>query len=123
MVRAFTPDDVEQLKMVHAKYFAHEFQLPDFLNYIFAFVVQDEWGIVTFGGIRDIAECITVTDRSRSAKDKVVAMYQVLNTSVSICKSMGYDQIYAWSQVPQYARQLKKYGFRPPDGESLIFDL
>lgn len=123
MIRAFSPSDIEELKRIHYLNFADEFHLPDFMDYVCAFVVEDAHGIITFGGIRDIAECVTVTDKSRNPKDRIRALYQILDASVFVCRKMGYDQIYAWSQNPQWARRLQRNGFRPPAGQSLILDL
>lgn len=123
MIRAFSPSDLEELKRIHLLHFRDEFNLPDFMRYVCAFVVEDEKGIVTFGGIRDIAECVTVTDKDRDPRDRIRALYQVLDASTFVCRKMGYDQIYAWSQNPMWARRLIKNGFRPPVGQSLILDL
>lgn len=108
---------------IHAENFADEFPLPDFLDYVCAFVVEDEKGILTFGGIRDIAECVTVTDKTRDPRERLKALYQVLDASVYIAQKMKYDQLYVWSQNPKWARRLRRNGFRPPDGQSLILDL
>jgi hypothetical protein len=123
MIRAFLPSDLEELKRIHAKHFANEFHMPEFWDYVCAFVVEDEQGIITFGGIRDIAECVTVTNKDRNASDRIQALYNVLDASVFVCQKNGYDQIYAWSQNPKWAKRLRKNGFRPPVGESLILDL
>jgi len=123
MIRAFSPNDMEELERIHQKHFKDEFDLPNFMNYICAFVEEDEQGILTFGGIRNIAECVTVTDKDRNASDRIKALYQIMDASVFVCNKMGYDQMYVWSQNPKWAKRLKKNGFRSPDGASLILDL
>jgi len=124
IVRVFQPSDLDELKRIHSEHFASEFEIPDFTQYLNAFVVEDEKGIITFAGIRDIAECVTVTDKSRCAKDRAKALINVLDVSVFTCAKMGYDQIYAWSQSPQWAKRLvKTAGFKTPKGQSLILDL
>ena len=81
MIRSFDPSDLDELKRIHSLHFKDEFYLPDFMDYICAFVVEDEQGIITFGGIRDIAECVTVTNKDRDPKDRIRALYQILDAS------------------------------------------
>src|SRR5262245_30101695 len=123
MIRAYQPTDLCELKRIHEKHFAREFDLPDFMHYVCAFVVEDDRGIITIGGIRDIAECVTVTNKDRTPKDRIRALYHILDASIFVARSMGYDQMYAWSQNPKWARRMRKNGFRPSAGESLILDL
>lgn len=123
MIRALTPADIPELTELHARHFAHEFTLPEFMNYVCAFVVEDETGIITAGGIRNIAECVLVTDLSRDPRVRARALYQMLDASTFVCSKSGYDQMYAWSQNPKYTKRLIKNGFRLPQGQSLILDL
>lgn len=122
-IREFRPDDVEEVRRIHATHFANEFNFPDFMNYICAIVIEDEQGIITAGGIRDIAECVAVTNMYRSAHDRIKALYHLLGASKFVCKDVGYDQIYVWSQNFKYTRRLKRNGFKLPAGQSLILDL
>lgn len=122
-IRAFTPADLDELKRIHSLHFANEFHLPDFLQYICAFVIEDEQGILTIGGIRDIAECVAVTNLDRGAVDRAKALYKLLDASTFVCRKSDYDQMYVWSQNPRYSRRLMKNGFRLPQGQSLILDL
>jgi len=125
MIRALNHSDLAELERLHSIHFANEFTLPDFMSYICAFVVTDDndRGIVTAGGIRDIAECVLVTDLSRDPRVRIRALYQMLDATTFVCKKSGYDQMYVWSQNPRYTRRLKRNRFRSPQGESLILDL
>jgi len=123
MIRALLPSDLDEIARLHEKHFKDEFTLPEFMNYVCAFVVEDETGIITAGGIRNIAECVLVTDLSRDPRVRIRALYQMLDASTFVCGKSGYDQIYAWSQVPKYTRRLMRNGFRLPQGQSLILDL
>lgn len=122
-IRAFAPGDLEKVKKIHSLHFANEFNFPDFLEFICSFVIEDEQGIVLAGGIRDIAECVAVTDLSRHPKDRARALYQLMDASVFVCNKSGYDQMYAWSQNSKYTKRLLRNGFRLPQGQSLILDL
>lgn len=123
MIRSLLPSDIDELKRLHELYWKDEFDFPKFMQYICAFVVEDELGIVTAGGVRTIAECAIVTDLSRDPRVRIRALYQMLDASKFVCQRSGYDQIYAWSQNPRYTRRLMKNGFRLPPGQSLILDL
>lgn len=124
MIRCFLPSDVDELKRIHSLHFANEFNVPDFTKYLFAFVAEDDQGIITFAGIRDIAECVTVTNKDRKPMERARALCEVLRTSIFICNNLGYDQIYAFSQNPKWADRLQRTaGFRPPRGQALILDL
>lgn len=123
MIRTFMPHDLEKVKEIHSRFFAQEFDFPNFLEFICAFVVEDEKGIITVGGIRDIAECVAVTDLSRSPQDRIRALYHLLDASTFVCKKSNYDQMYVWSQNPKYSKRLQRNGFRLPQGQSLILDL
>lgn len=123
MIRALTRFDLPELKRIHELYFANEFTLPDFMHYVCAFVVEDEQGIITAGGIRNIAECVVVTDMSRDPRVRIKALHQMLDASTFVCKRSDFDQIYVWSQNPRYTKRLMRNGFRLPQGQSLILDL
>jgi hypothetical protein len=123
MIRSIHPNDLEKLRRVHELYFAQEFDFPDFMQYLCAFVIEDDKGIITAGGIRDIAECVLVTDMSRKPTDRARALYQVKDAVSSICRGLNYDQVYIWSQQPKYTKRLLKNGFKLPVGQSLILDL
>lgn len=123
MIRACTFEDLEEIKKLHELHFKNEFHLPEFMKYVCAFVVEDEHGIITAGGIRDIAECVAVTDMSRDPRVRIKALYQLLDASVYVCQKSDYDQMYVWSQNPRYSRRLMRNGFRLPQGQSLILDL
>ena len=123
MIRSFLPTDIEEIKRIHGRYFAHEFDFPDFMQFICAFTVEDENGILTVGGIRDVAECIAITNKERDPKDRIKALYDLLYASIFVCKDSGYDQMFVWSQDAKYTRRLLRNGFRYPQGQSLILDL
>jgi|SRR6187402_935186 len=124
MIRALVPTDLTELKRLHAAHFANEFDFPDFMKYLCAFVVEDNQGIITAGGIRMIPECALITDLTRDPVTRARALYQMLHASKFVCEKNGFDQMFVWSQNPKYTRRLQKNaGFRLPQGQSLILDL
>lgn len=123
LVRACTPGDLEEIKRIHDKYYAETHELPDFMQFLCAFVIEDEQGLITAGGIRDVAECIAVTNKERHAVDRARALYQLRDMSAVVCKEFGYDRMHIWTQDPKYTKRLQKLNFRIPPGQSLILDL
>ncbi len=123
MIREFRPSDMEEVIKLHELYFKDDFYFPDFLRFVCAFVVEDEQGILTVGGIRDIAECVAVTNLGRSPQDRIKALYQLLQASIFTCTRNNYDQMYVWSKDEKYVRRLKRNGFRLSEKQSLILDL
>ena len=122
MIRCIRPDDMEEVKRLHALYFP-ENGFPDFLNYLCAYVVEDEKGIITIGGITDIVEAVTVTNKERSTKDKEHALREIMSASVEISRIFGYKELYAFVQDSRWHKRLQKVGFEPPDGQCLKLHL
>jgi hypothetical protein len=123
MIRSLRPDDIPELKQLYEAHFSHEFDFPDFMKYLCAFVIEDEQGIITAGGIRMIPECALITDLTRDPVTRIKALYKMLHASKFVCQKNGFDQMFAWSQNPKYTRRLTRNGFRFPQGQSLILDL
>jgi hypothetical protein len=123
MIRACTHEDLEEIRRIHELYYKDEFDLPDFMNYLSAFVIEDEKGIITIGGVRDIVECTALTDKSRHPIDRFRALKLLLDASTFASRSWKYDQMFIWSQDSKYSRRLTKNGFRFAPGQSLIYDL
>lgn len=123
MIRAANHSDLAEIERLHSRYFASELELPDFMNFVCAFVVEDEKGLITSGGICDIAECIAVTNMEREPKVRAAGLYQLLDASKFVCRKSGYDRMHIWTHDPRYTRRLVKNGFRYPYGQSLILDL
>lgn len=122
-VRCIKKEDLDQLREIHSKYYADQFNFPDFFDYLCAFVIEDEHGIVTAGGVRDIPEVIALTDKTRDPKDRVDALYQLLDASIYTARKLDYEQLYVFSQDPRYANRIRRSGFRPHRGQALIIDL
>ena len=123
MIRACRPEDLKEIKRIHDLYYEETHDLPDLMNFLCAFIIEDEQGIITAGGVRDIAECIAVTNKARHAVDRAKALYQLRDLSAVVCREFGYDRMHIWSQDPKYSKRLQKNNFRPSPGQSLILDL
>ena len=121
ITRAFDSGDVEKAREIHARFFANEFTFPDFLKGFYcSFVVEDDKGIVSAGGVRPICESIIITDKDRSVKDRKYALAQVLQASMFICDSYKFNELTAFIQDAEWERHLSKVGFVPTKGKSLV---
>lgn len=124
IIRSMREDDIDQLMRIHEKFYRNEFNFPDFLrHFLCAFVVIDNnERIITGGGVRTIAESILITDLDRHTRERMKALFKVLNASVFIARKSNYDQIHAFIQG-DWKKHLKKVGFNPAKGEALVLGL
>jgi hypothetical protein len=122
-IRSLEYTDFDKLKEMYEKHFKKEFVLPDFLtNFLCSFVVEDDIGIITISGIRTIVESVAVTNKDRTPKDRLEALYQVLDASTFVAERHGYDQIHVFVQDKRWENRLKKMGFYSTKGQSLVLD-
>lgn len=114
MIRALQPNDIDELKKIHASYYSCEFEFPDFLNnFLCCFVVTDNRGnIISGGGVRLIAESVIVTDKSYSIDDRRKALYQVLDASEFLVKKADFCHLHAVTDNAKWMRHLSKAGFQ-----------
>lgn len=124
MIRSLQIEDLEIIAQIHQKFYKDEFELPNFLNnYLCAFVESDEQGIITVGGVRTILECIAITDKDRSVKDRRKALYNILRASSYFAEKYNYNQLHAFVQDDNWVRHLNKVGFISTKGKSLILNI
>lgn len=125
MIRSLWPSDLEQLKIIHEKYYKHEFEFPDFYkNFLCAFTVVENDEIIVSGGIRTILESVIITDQSRSPRMRRSALYEILQASSFIASKYEYDQIHATViDDDKWKHQLGKVGFKPVNGSMLVLNL
>jgi hypothetical protein len=111
-IRAFKPSDVEPVKQIFDKFYSKDIQFPDFItNYLCAFTVIDSYGIVTSGGVRTIAEITLITDKDKSVRQRINALYEVLNASKYIAREFQFEWLHAITDDPTWASQMKRNGF------------
>lgn len=123
-IRAITPEDIREIKKIHEAHFSSEFDFEEFRSHFLGyFVVEDEQGIISAGGVRTIAENVLVTNLDRSVRDRKLALVNVLQTSMFIASRHGYDQLHAFVQDSEFEKHLHKVGFRGTKGKSLVMDV
>lgn len=123
MIRAVLESDLEKIKEIHRKYYADEFNIPDFnKHFINSFVITDsENNIISAGGIRPILEVVAVTDKDKMVRERVSALNDLLTISAFIAEHDGFDELHCFVQDENWLRQLKKKGFVETKGKSLVF--
>jgi hypothetical protein len=124
IIRSLEPTDVALLKKIHEKHWKDEFVLPNFLNqYHCVFTVEDVEGIITIGGVRPIAECVTVTNRDIKPETRLEALFKILDASIFVAQKHNYDQLHAFVQDKRWSNRLRKNRFYPTKGQSLVLDI
>lgn len=113
MIRQIRDEDIEELKKIHAKFFANEFSFDDFLApAISQFLVTDESDkIISAGSIRPIAEMIAITNFDQSPKLRRAALYDMLQVASFVLRNTKMNQLHAFVQDSKWESQLIRAGF------------
>lgn len=123
MIRGIETKDFEALQEIHRKFYAHEFDFPNFYkHFINVFAITDSSNnIISVGGIRPILEVVALTDKNRGCREKVSALTDLLTISAFIAEHDGFDELHCFVQDEKWMNQLKKKGFEETRGKSLVF--
>jgi hypothetical protein len=123
-LRSIRDEDLPHIRQLHANFFANEFQMPDFKEkYHCVYVMEHNGKIVVVGGVRPIAESVTITDKSMPATTKVEALRRILTAHLFTAGKEGYNQLHCFVQDPTWQKHLKKIGFRDTAGRALVLDI
>ena len=123
-VREYRPSDLAELQRIHEKYYVEEFSLTDFMHrYICAVTIEDEDGIITVGGVRNIAEANIITNKDRSVFTRVRALSNLHDALNFIAKAHGHTQLFAFVQDDKWRDHLLEKGFSPIRGTTLVTEL
>jgi hypothetical protein len=123
-VREYRPSDLDEVKRIHKKYYAEEFSLTDFLRgYLCVVTIEDDMGIITVGGVRNLAEANVITNKDRSAGVRVKALYNLFDALSFIAKTHGHNQLFAFVQEDKWRAHLIEKGFSPVNGTTLVVRL
>lgn len=123
-VREFRPSDIKELEKIHSAFYKNEFDLPNFLrNYLCAVTIEDDKGIITVGGIRDIAEVVAVTDKGRSTRARYKALWELYHASTFVAGKTNHTQIHAFVQEEEWLKHLLDVGFKNCKGKPLYMEI
>jgi hypothetical protein len=119
--RPITDKDIGTLIEIHKRYYAHQFDFPNFLGkFIYPMAITDDKNrIITAGGIVPIAEVIILTDKSQSIIARIDALQEMLAKTRQIAGLYGYSRLHAFVHDPTWKSQLIKAGFESCPGEIL----
>lgn len=112
MIRELNSDDFAFLRNAE--------HLPDPKNIL----VAGASGTTGYGFLEVFAEALLILDQTKTNKDKVTALKDLLDKMVEISKSRGLPAIYVFVNDPSFGALLKKhFNFEPCIGEALVLKL
>lgn len=124
MIRQVRESDFEKLRAIHEKYYRDEFCFAEFeRNFLLMFVSVDNDDIISAGGVRTIAEAVIITDKSKSARIRRKALYEILQVSTFTAAKSGYGSLHAFIQDNGWQKHLLEAGFRQTKGNALVIDV
>ena len=125
MIRPITKNNYSQLKQIHERFYKDEFEFPDFLtHFINAFLIcnkDDE--VVSVVGIRNILECVVLTDKSKSSRDKYATLIEGLDAIKVVTSMQGFNEVHAFVQDEHWLRVLNRFGFKSCKGQALVLSI
>lgn len=111
--RAIRREDIEEIRKLHEKFYP-DLEFPNFFgNSLCSFVIEDEKGIVTAGGIEPIGEVILVTDQDKSRIKIGRALIEAQKIALYVGYKFGLSEVVAFVKNQDYARHLVRHGFYP----------
>ncbi len=121
MIREIRNSDLPELVKIHGKFYEKEFDFPNFNNhFLCAYVVENNGIITSAAGIRTIVECIAITDKDKSVRERKEGLELILNASRYFTQRSGYDELHCFVQDENWMKQLMKKGFSKTKGNSLV---
>lgn len=115
-VRAFTPDDLENVRKLHLAYY-DEYDFPDFLNLLVGYIIEDEnTNIVMAGGIEAVAEAVLVTNKAQGRIKIGRGLIEAQRISLYVANKFKIKELLAFTNDPNYTVHLVRHGFEPRGG-------
>jgi hypothetical protein len=112
IIRGIKETDINELRRIHARFYADEFTFPDFMNrFINPVVVEDEGKIITAGGVVPIAESIILTNKDIDYSTRLFALKHLLDDNLLNAQYYGFKRLYAFARDSTWEKYLIKAGF------------
>ena len=121
-INPLTHEDIDELKVLHQKFYNEEFPFPNFLQkFICHFSVSGNDGtIISGGGLRTILECVLVTNKDVPPRQRREALLNILQACLHISQRTDYEGFHVFVQEdPKYVDMLTRTGFNRIKGEGL----
>jgi hypothetical protein len=121
MTRKLRESDIPELQRIHEKFYAQEFDFPNFLpRFIDPIVVTNREGkIITGGGILPIAETIILTDKDTQLGERMKGLKEMFDDNLYTAKRYGFSRLHAFVHEYNWLKYLEKAGFEPCKGKIL----
>jgi len=121
IARPLVIEDIPKLKEIWKLYFEKDFSFPEFLRFACKYIIEDEQGIITAGGVKLLAESILVTDLKRSKFTRFKALNLALKLSKTFTHEAGLDHLHAFVQDETFKSHLIRHGFNYSRGDALVY--
>ena len=119
--RNLTPRDINPIKEIHEKYYKDEFSLEDFFHNInYPIIIEEDNQIILAAGMRPIIESVAITNKDLSVRQRREALLLALRWMIVKTKESNEHGLHCFVQDEPWINILKKYGFRPTKGQSLV---
>ncbi len=96
---------------MHEAFFS-DFEFPQFLRMLNAYVIEDDDGIILAGGVELVGEAVLVTNKERNPHTIGRALLEAKQIAEFTCKKVGIRDLYAFVNNSNYAKHLIQHGFQ-----------
>lgn len=123
-VRDMTPADLPTITDIHNRHYKDQFDMYDFVHGIRCpIIIEENNDIVLAAGMREIVESVAITNKDLSVRARREALLLALRWMIVKAREVGQPALHCFIQDDSWMDQLKRYGFKPTRGESLILKL
>jgi len=124
IIRSIKQEDFCQLAEIHEKFFKEEFAFPDFVtHYICGIVAEEDDRIVAAMGLRNILECVALSNLSLPIRARRKAYYDLLAAMKYVAMRNGHNSIHAFVQGDVWFNVLNRVGFNSTRGNAIILEV
>jgi N-acetylglutamate synthase-like GNAT family acetyltransferase len=103
------------------------YDLEVFKNVLDDIVVVDALDhdqIVSYGALKQFIEAVVTIDQTRSKKEKLIAIKQMLDAAIDKCNEHDIPDLHMFTEDEKFAQLLiNKFGFEKINGIALVKDL
>lgn len=119
--RAIESKDLPRIRTLYEKHYP-ELDIPDYMNMLVGYVIEDKDDIVIAGGVKMVPEAQIVTNKDMSRIKIGKALVEAQTVSVYACSLHNLTELIAHTDNDQYIKHLIKHGFRD-HGRALRMDI
>lgn len=114
-----SPEHFPKLKKLHDE--QHNFAWKDPVLDFGSIVVKKDGEVIGGGFLHPLLEATMILDLTQDHRTKCLALKKMIQQSVLDAKSIGFREIFAWANDPEFAKLIvKHFGYKQLPGTSLI---